>query len=75
MNIWQPGVSLEQIERETILSALRFFHGNRTHAASSLGISVRTILNKIQRYKEQGHNVPESTYNVVTTQTEEAKGA
>jgi hypothetical protein len=47
---WQPGITLEEIEKQVILAALRFYSQNRTHAASALGISVRTIQNKIAKY-------------------------
>lgn len=60
---WQPGITLDELERSTILSALRFFNGNRTHTANALGISVRTVLKKIVIYKEQGFVVPEALYH------------
>jgi two-component system response regulator AtoC len=42
--------SLEEIEREAIEEALARCQGNRTKAAKELGISRRTILNKIRTY-------------------------
>ena len=41
---------LRALERDTIARALRAAQGNRTAAARSLGISVRTLRNKIHRY-------------------------
>jgi transcriptional regulator with GAF, ATPase, and Fis domain len=42
-------VPLRDIERETILEALRRFHGNRTRTAQALGIGRRTLQNKLKR--------------------------
>jgi two-component system, NtrC family, response regulator AtoC len=41
---------LEELERKAIIQALAKWHGNRTRASLDLGISRRTILNKIKRY-------------------------
>lgn len=59
MNAWYPGLTIEEMEREAIIAALRFYQGNRTKASDALGISVRTMTNKIGKYKDQGHKVPE----------------
>ncbi|MBX6370024.1 MAG: helix-turn-helix domain-containing protein, partial [Rhodospirillales bacterium] len=32
--------------------------GNRTHAANILGISIRTLRNKLQQYRQEGVPVP-----------------
>ncbi|MDR0554974.1 MAG: sigma-54 dependent transcriptional regulator [Treponema sp.] len=42
--------SLEDIEKKAVIDALARFEGNRTRAAASLGISRKTILNKIKHY-------------------------
>jgi len=42
---------IKTIEKETILKALQKWEGNRTKAAEDLGISRRTIINKINEYK------------------------
>jgi DNA-binding NtrC family response regulator len=47
------GVSLKEIEKKTILHALDRTNGNRTHAAEILGISVRTLRNKLNEYREK----------------------
>jgi hypothetical protein len=47
---WQPGITLEEIEKEVILTAMRFFHNNKTHVAQALGVSIRTIQNKMAKY-------------------------
>jgi DNA-binding NtrC family response regulator len=49
-------VPLEEIEREYILHALRKANGNRTQTAHMLGISIRTLRNKLNELKlEDGH--------------------
>lgn len=44
------GKTLEQIEKEAIMTALRIAHNNRTKAAAMLGITDRTLRNKLERY-------------------------
>jgi len=48
------GVPLEQVERRAILDTLRQTAGNRTKAAKVLGISDRTLRDKINRYQREG---------------------
>lgn len=48
------GVSLEQVERRAILDTLSQTGGNQTKAAKVLGISDRTLRDRIQRYKREG---------------------
>ena len=43
-------LDLKRIERDTIVRALAHWQGNRTRASESLGISVRTLRNKIREY-------------------------
>ena len=45
--------SLEDIERRAILSALRRNNGNQSRAAKILGISDRTLREKIKRYRSE----------------------
>jgi two-component system, NtrC family, response regulator AtoC len=45
-------VPLEEIERAYILHALQKANGNRTHAAELLGISIRTLRNKLNELKQ-----------------------
>ncbi len=45
-----PSFDLKTLERETIVRALDHASGNRTHASAALGISVRTLRNKIREY-------------------------
>jgi DNA-binding NtrC family response regulator len=46
----RPAGSLRDIERQTYLNALQSANGNRTHAAELLGVSVRTIRNKVREF-------------------------
>lgn len=48
---WQPGISLESMERQVILAAFRFYRGNKTATAQSLGIAIRTLDNKLEKYQ------------------------
>ncbi len=48
--VLQPGMTLEDIEREAILAALEEVDGSRRHAARLLGIAERTLYRKIRRY-------------------------
>jgi len=48
------GISLEQIERWAILDTLRQTAGNQRKAAKVLGISDRTLRDKMHRYRQQG---------------------
>ena len=55
---------LDQLEKRAIQAALRQTAGNRTQAALALGISIRTLRNKLQEYREAGDPIetgPDST--------------
>ena len=52
------GSSLREVERDLILETLSQSHGNRTLSARLLGISVRTLRNKIAEYSAEGLYVP-----------------
>ena len=45
---------LDELEKQAIHAALRQTSGNRTQAATALGISIRTLRNKLQEYREAG---------------------
>lgn len=47
-------IPLGELEKQAILSALRAMGGNRTKAAEQLGISIRTLRNKLQEYRASG---------------------
>lgn len=46
------GVSLEELEKAAILTTLQQNSGNKTDTAQQLGISVKTLYNKLERYQQ-----------------------
>ena len=52
------GRTVAEVEQALILQTLGHCLGNRTHAASILGISIRTLRNKLKQYTEEGVAVP-----------------
>ncbi|NQY81511.1 MAG: sigma-54-dependent Fis family transcriptional regulator [Alphaproteobacteria bacterium] len=48
------GRTVDDVERELILNTLDQYTGNRTQAAKILGISIRTLRNKLKKYTEEG---------------------
>jgi len=49
---------LEQIERQHILRTLESTDGNKTQASNILGISIRTLRNKLSSYRSEGEFIP-----------------
>jgi len=52
------GHTVKEIECELILHTLIHHCGNRTHSARVLGISIRSMRNKLHEYEELGIAVP-----------------
>ena len=52
------GRTMDEVERELIIETLGHTLGNRTHAATILGISIRALRNKLRDYTQAGVNVP-----------------
>ena len=52
------GRTVAEVERDLIIDTLSHCLGNRTHAANILGISIRTLRNKLKLYSDQGFAVP-----------------
>jgi len=52
------GRTVSDVERDLILQTLDHCLGNRTHAANILGISIRTLRNKLKQYMDEGVRVP-----------------
>ena len=52
------GATVGEVERELVLQTLARCDGNRTRAARVLGLSVRTLRNKIREYSADGIDVP-----------------
>lgn len=49
---WTPGLNLETVEKIVIQQAYKFYRGNKTTTASSLGIAIRTLDAKLEKYDE-----------------------
>lgn len=52
------GRTVAEVERDLILETLDHCLGNRTHAANILGISIRTLRNKLHQYSDDGIGIP-----------------
>ncbi|MEQ1902176.1 MAG: sigma-54 dependent transcriptional regulator [Devosia sp.] len=52
------GRTVADVERDLILETLDHVLGNRTHAANILGISIRTLRNKLNQYADEGTRIP-----------------
>ncbi|HIN75059.1 MAG TPA: sigma-54-dependent Fis family transcriptional regulator [Rhodospirillales bacterium] len=57
-NVNLIGKTVAEVEQELIIETLTHCLGNRTHAANILGISIRTLRNKLKLYTEQDVIVP-----------------
>jgi two-component system, response regulator FlrC len=52
------GRTVADVEQDLILNTLNHCLGNRTHAANILGISIRTLRNKLNAYRDTGVHIP-----------------
>jgi two-component system, response regulator FlrC len=52
------GRTVADVEKDLILNTLEHCLGNRTHAANILGISIRTLRNKLKQYSGEGSAIP-----------------
>ena len=55
---WLVGHTVRDVERKLILHTLASLGGSRTRASNALGISIRTLRNKISEYEASGIAVP-----------------
>lgn len=51
------GITVKEMEKKLISETLQQVNDNRTHAAKILGISIRTLRNKLREYDEAGLTV------------------
>jgi two-component system response regulator HydG len=49
---YDPTMPLHELEKRYILKALNYFEGNKTQAANALGITIKTLYNKLHEYGE-----------------------
>jgi two-component system, response regulator FlrC len=54
------GRTIADVERDMIINTLDHCLGNRTHAANILGISIRTLRNKLSQYRDEGLDIPDA---------------
>ena len=54
----QVGHTVAEVERKLILDTMESTSWNRSTAATLLGISIRTLRNKLKQYQEEGFDVP-----------------
>ncbi len=52
----EVGMSMKEAEKRFIFKTLHETKGNRTHAAKTLGISIRTLRNKLNEYRAEGED-------------------
>jgi two-component system response regulator FlrC len=52
------GRRVAEVERCLIPETLHHTQGNRTHAAALLGVSIRTLRNKLRQYEDEGRRIP-----------------
>src|SRR5260370_18157761 len=55
---WLVGLPISVVERDLILETLAGTRGNRTVSARLLGVSVRTLRNKISENSAEGFHIP-----------------
>ena len=51
MILWSPGMTLDELEKQVVIKAFRHYRQNKTTTANSLGISIRTLENKLEKYE------------------------
>lgn len=49
---WQPGLTLADMEKMVIMRAFDYFKSNKTQTAQSLGISIRTLDDRLEKYQK-----------------------
>ena len=68
---WYPGMTLAKAEENIIKQALKHCGDNKTHAAEMLGISIKTIYNKIETFDKE--IVVEDYENKINQKNSEAR--
>ena len=52
-------MSLDEMEKLVIIKAYRFYRGNKTVTSNALGIAIRTLDNKLERYEADANKLRE----------------
>jgi len=73
--LWTPGISLDAMEKLIILEAYRIYHKNKTATANSLGIAIRTLDQRLERYELEEERERQRLENVRNTRTEQLSRA
>jgi DNA-binding NtrC family response regulator len=60
---WLVGSLLRDVERDLVLETLANTDGNRTESARLLGMSIRTLRNRIAEYAADGIEIPATQRN------------
>jgi hypothetical protein len=50
---WSPGVTIEMVEKQVIQKAISFYRGNKTQCSIALGISIRTLDERLKKYEAE----------------------
>lgn len=69
---WNIGMTLDDAEKEIINECLRFFGNNKSQTARALGISLRGLDGKIERFNLKGKN--EDTSTISNEQKDRTRG-
>jgi Bacterial regulatory protein, Fis family len=67
---FQIGMTLEELEKQAILKAYGHFRNNKTITANSLGIAIRTLDNKLEKYSQEEDALREKQANDRAKQAE-----
>ncbi len=58
-----PDFNLDDLEREAIINCLIFTEGNRQNAADLLGVTIRTVRNKLNLYRKNNQLPNDKIFN------------
>jgi DNA-binding NtrC family response regulator len=59
------GTPLEDVERWMIMATLRKCEGNKTRAAALLGVSLKTLYNRLNAYRAQGFDLSDTDRQLI----------
>ena len=62
------GTTVDEAERQLILKTLQSTHNNKTRAAEILGITTKTLQNKLKEYSNAGSGNSRADSPVVATE-------